>query len=330
MSAEQVSDTKDDQNTGLSARAQRNQRSIREDGTFNIENKGMPLFRPDDIYLGLLTMPWWKFSLIVISFYVILNSLFAAIYYAIGIDHLTNIEGTTQWEKLLEAFFFSAQSLTTVGYGRVAPVGITTSSVAAIESLLGLLGFALATGLLFGRFSKATAKIVHSTNMLISPFKEGTGLMFRIANMRETQLVEVEVIVTLSKITVEKGREVRRFYQLNLERNKITMFPMAWTVVHPIDETSLLYGLTHEEIKYDDMEFLIYFKGYDETFSQNVHHRISYRADDIVWGARFIVNYELQSNGPTIHYLNKVSDYELTDLPVISIENEKDRKQLVQ
>ena len=309
---------KEDDNTGLSAKVQgRNQRSIRADGSFNIENKGEQWFQPKDIYLKLLTMPWIKFSFVVVSSYLLVNTVFAIIYYAIGTKYLTNIEGITEWEKFLDTFFFSAQSLTTVGYGRVAPVGIPASSVAAFESMLGLLGFALATGLLYGRFSKANAKIAYSRNLLMSPYKDGSAIMFRIANRRQTQLVDVEVQVTLAKIMNENGREIRRFFQLDLERSQIAMFPLSWTIVHPINENSLLYGKSKDEMIQDDVEILVYFKAYDETFSQNVHYRISYRADDLIWGAKFILNFEAQADGPTIHYLNKISDYELAELPML-------------
>lgn len=138
--------------------------------------------------------------------------------------------------------------------------------------------------------------------------------MFRIANSRQTQLVEVEVQVTLSKISIENGKEFRRFYPLELERSKIAMFPLSWTVVHPINENSLLWGKTLEDLLKEDLELLVYFKAYDETFSQNVHYRISYRANDLIWGAKFIINFEAQADGPTIHYLNRIGEYEMVEL----------------
>jgi len=305
-----------DDNTGLSTRVQsRNQRSIRPDGSFNIVNRGLPFIQPSDVYQELITMPWLKFNMLVITAYTIVNTFFAVIYFLIGTQHLTNIEGATEWEKFLDAFFFSAQSLTTVGYGRVAPVGIPASSVAAVESLVGLLGFALATGLLYGRFSRPTAKIVHSKNMIMAPYLDGTALMFRIANGRKTQLVEVEVTVTMGKIMTENGKEIRRFFPLSLERSKIAMFPMAWTVVHPITEESPAYGKSQHDYVRDDIELLIYFKAYDETFSDTVHHRISYKAHDLVWGAKFVINYEQLPDGSTLHHLNKVGDFERVPLP---------------
>ncbi len=311
-----LSEMKEDNDTGLSTNAQaRNQRAIAANGSFNIEYRGISWFRPSDLYLELITMPLLKFCIIVFLAFITANSIFAIVYFLIGVEHLTAYEGHSALEQFLHAFFFSAQSLTTVGYGRIAPVGTFISFVATFESMLGILTFALATGLLYGRFSKPNAKLLHSKNMLMSPYKDGMGLMFRIANGRKTQLAEVEVQVTLSKITVEKGREVRRFYPLDLERSKVGMFPLSWTVVHPVTAESLLYGYTKEMMEADDMELLVFFKAYDETFSQNVHYRISYRVSDLIWGAKFIVNFESQQDGPIIHYLDRISDYEMAELP---------------
>jgi inward rectifier potassium channel len=305
-----------DDNTGLSTRVQsRNQRSIRDDGSFNIEHRGLPLAQPSDIYQELITMPWLKFNLLVFSFYAFVNTLFACFYFAIGTQYLTNIEGNTKWEKFLDAFFFSAQSLTTVGYGRVAPVGIPASAIAAVESLVGLLGFALATGLLYGRFSRPSAKIVRSKNMIMAPYKDGVGLMFRIANGRKTQLIDVEVIVTLARIEIEDGKEMRRFYPLELERSRIAMFPMAWTIVHPITGESPIYGKSQHDLQKEDTELLVSFKAYDDTFSNLVHTRISYKYSDLVWGAKFVMMFEQREDGSTLHYLNKISDFDRVDLP---------------
>lgn len=306
----------DDDTTGLSARVQsRNQRSIRPDGSFNVEYRGLPLFRLSDIYQRLITMPWWKFNLIVLTTYFLVNTIFAIIYFFIGVDQLTNIIATDKWDEFLEAFFFSAQSLTTVGYGRIAPQGMGSSSVAAFESLLGLLGFAVATGLLYGKFSKPSAKIAYSRNAIIAPYQDTIALMFRIANERKTQLVECEVTVTLGKIEIDSGREVRRFYPLNLERNRITLFPTSWTVVHPINSESPLYQKTSQDMGNEDMELVIYFKGYDEIFASEVHYRISYKPDDIVWGAKFKINFEQLPNGMTVHYLDRIHDFDRVELP---------------
>lgn len=303
-------------NTGFTTRVlSHDQRLLRKDGSFNIEIRGLPWFRPADAFQHLIKMSWIKFILIVFAAYIATNTFFALLYFMIGTENLTNATGDTGWQKFLDAFFFSSQSLTTVGYGRVAPVSVAASTIAAFESMIGLLGFALATGLLYGRFSRPNAKILHSKNILIAPHREGTALMFRLANKRESQLVDVEVQVTLKRNTVENGIEVRQFIPLVLESHRLNMFPLSWTLVHPIREDSPLWGKTHNDFASEDMEVLIYLKAYDETFSNNVHFRISYKADELIWGARFILNFEEIPGGPTIHHLNRVSDYEKAELP---------------
>jgi inward rectifier potassium channel len=288
---------------------------LKKDGSFNIEIRGLPWFRTADTFQHLIKMSWLKFILVVFAAYIATNTFFALLYYLIGTDNLTNSQGDAGWKAFLDAFFFSSQSLTTVGYGRVAPVSVAASTLAAFESMIGLLGFAIATGLLYGRFSRPNARILNSKNILLAPHGDGTALMFRIANKRESQLVDVEVQVTLKRNTVENGNEIRQFIPLVLESHRLNMFPLSWTLVHPIDKDSPLWGKTQDDFVNEDMEVLIYFKAYDETFSNSVHFRLSYKASELIWGAKFILNFEEVPGGPTIHHLNRVSDYEKAELP---------------
>ncbi len=303
-------------NSGFSNNAQRN-RAINDKGEFNVKNFGLPFFRSYEIYNHLITMSWRKFSLMVFIGFLIINSIFAIIYYFIGANHFPGLDASTKSNNFLDAFFFSAQTLTTVGYGRISPTGFWASAVAAIESLIGLLSFALATGLLYGRFSRPQAKILHSAIALMAPYKiTQRGLMFRIANMRRNILNEVEASVTISMMVDETNGPIRRFYPLDLEVKMIRFFPLSWTVVHPMDEKSPIYGWTKEDLEKADVEILVYLKAYDETFSQNVHTRFSYRFDEIIWGAKFIRNFEInQAGGFTHHYLDRISDFEHATLP---------------
>jgi inward rectifier potassium channel len=289
-------------------------RLLRPDGTFNVDVRGLPWFRPSEIYQNLIQMSWLRFNLIVIASYIVVNSFFALIYYFIGTENLTSTTSGSVWHEFLDAFFFSAQSLTTVGYGRVAPLGVAVSSVAAFESLVGLMGFALATGLLYGRFSRPNAKLVHSRNVIISPYKSGKALMFRIANQRKSQLVNVDVRVTYKRNVVEGGREVRHFTPLHIENPHMNMFPLSWTVIHAITESSPLFGKTIEDLEKEDFELLVYFSGYDESFSNNVHARVSYKVHEVVWGARFLPDFIDHMDRPTVHDLNKINDYEPAEL----------------
>ena len=139
--------------------------------------------------------------------------------------------------------------------------------------------------------------------------------MFRIANMRESQLVDVDVQVTLKRNIIENGKPVRQFMPLHLVSHHMNMFPLSWTLIHVINEESPLWGKTREDYVADDVEILIYFKGFDEMFSNSVHARMSYQGNELVEGARFILNFEERAGGPTIHYLNRISDYEPAPLP---------------
>jgi inward rectifier potassium channel len=235
----------------------------------------------------------------------------------IGVEHLQGVIGETFWEKFWEAFFFSSQTITTVGYGRISPVGVLASSVAALESMIGLLAFAVATGLLYGRFSRPTAELVYSKKSLIAPYQDKTAWMFRIANARDNQLIEVEVQVVLSRIEpVEGGKAARRFYSLKLERSKVSFLSLSWTIVHPIDDESPLKGVTPEEFRESDTEFLVLIKAFDDTFSQTVHTRSSYNFDEVTWGAKFKPMFREDDGGKDVHLnLNRISECERAELP---------------
>ncbi len=213
----------------------------------------------------------------------------------------------------MEAFFFSSQTLTTLGYGRISPVGTLASAAAAVESMMGLLGFALATGLLYGRFSKPEARILYSHNAVIAPFKDKTALMFRIVNERKNQLIEVEASLTLSLKSDQVN--VRRFLALTPDIKKINFFPLNWTIVHSIDEESPLFGLTEQEANDLDAEVIVLIKAFDDTFSQTVYSRSSYKYSEIIWGAKFKSMMELGTPQGTILHLDKLNDFEKVELP---------------
>ncbi|CAN5175524.1 ion channel [soil metagenome] len=289
-------------------------RSMNKDGTFNTERLGEPKFRPYEIFHELITMSWSKFILLILSGYCIANVFFAAIYFFIGTDHLTGMDGhMDKLHKFIEAFFFSSQTLTTLGYGRVAPIGIEASAVASVESMIGLLGFALATGLLYGRFSRPQAKLLYSEHAIIAPYKEITGLMFRVANKRKNQLIEVEVDVTMAWF--EKDAKMRSFARLELERSKINLFPTSWTIVHPIDENSPFNGLSENEIQDLKIELFILLKAFDDTFSQTIYSRTSYNANEIRIGKKFIPMFSPMENGKSMLDLRMIDAMETVELP---------------
>lgn len=300
---------------GTSASLGRNGRSINKDGSFNVIRKGIPIFSSLNFYHMLISMSWAKFiSLVAINF-VLINFLFAYLYWLVGIQHLAGLSGNTPSDQFFDALFFSAQTITTVGYGRISPMGAPASILAAIESLMGVLGFALATGLLYGRFSRPEAKIIFSEKAIIAPYKGIQGFEFRIANMRTTQLIEVEVQLVLS--WHNKKKNIREFIELNLERTKISFLPLSWTIVHPIDEESPLYEVNQEELEDSGAEFIILIKAFDDAFAQTIYARSSYTPADMVWNVKFSGIFKKSSDGKTIMDISKISDIEKVEKVMI-------------
>lgn len=285
-------------------------RFLKHDGTANLERRGVSRFKSLSIYHTLISISWTKFNLIVLCFYLLCNLLFAGIYTLIGVEQLNGISSESGMGHFGEAFFFSAQTLSTVGYGRIAPVGFMASAVASIEAMIGLLGFALATGLLYGRFSRPVIKLIYSDKAIIAPYQGIKGLMFRIANEQNTTIIESEVQVTLAFLKNENGKIIRRFSQLDLERNKIALFSGSWTVVHPISEDSPLFNITKDEFEKMDPEILVFFKAYDDTFADSVHSRFSYKWQEVEWNARFTSILGTREDGGTYVELDKISDFE--------------------
>ncbi|MCC6690932.1 MAG: K+ channel, inward rectifier [Bacteroidia bacterium] len=203
-----------------------NARGLNKDGSFNVIRKGVPLLNKFETFHALISMSWIKFYLTVFSLYFIVNLLFAALYMLAGIENLAGIQGITYIDKFWESFFFSSQTLTTLGYGRISPVGELENSIASVESMIGLMSFALVTGLVYGRFSRPGARIKYSRVALIAPYKNTTAFMFRLVNERRNQLIEVEAGVTFS-VRNKENNKIRNFYGLKLEITKINFFPLS-------------------------------------------------------------------------------------------------------
>lgn len=292
---------------GLSTKITDRKRVINRDGTFNIVRRGLPFLSSFSIYHWLISMSWLKFGSLILGFYVIINIFFATLYFIGGETNFEGINASNNFDRFVNEFFFSTQTFTTVGYGRINPVGVYANIISSVESLAGLLSLAVITGVLYGRFARPVAKIIYSDNALIGPFKDVTGFQFRIGNKRaDHQMVDVEVELMLSSVKDEK----RSFRDMKLEYEKISFFTTTWTVNHPINEESPLYGLTMEDLKDINAEFLILLKGYDDTFAQVVHSRSSYKYDEIVWGAKFVSLYGMTDDGKTLIDLDRISEYE--------------------
>ena len=274
---------------GLGSRlAQNAQRLLNPDGSFNVSRSGLPFYRSQNFYHSLLTISWTKFFSIIFLGYLFANVIFACGYLLCGPHALSWSEGASPIERFLEAFFFSVDTVSTIGYGKITPNGFAANILVSVEAVVGLLGFALATGLLFARFSRPSAKIIYSKRAIIAPYRGRTGFMFRIANERSNEIVEVRATVTLTRYeNGADGNAIRKFYPLTLEREKVVFLPLHWVIVHPIDESSPLSGITHEQLADSKAEFLILLTGVDETFSQIVHSRSSYRYDEVLFGEKF-------------------------------------------
>ncbi len=244
-----------------------------------------------DAYHVLLTMAWWRFLGAVFLGYLAVNSLFAWGYWSLG----DAIENATPG-SFSDCFFFSVQTLATIGYGKMAPRTLGANLLVTCEALLGMMGLALTTGLVFARFSRPTARVLFSRVAIVAPYEGVPSLMFRMANARGNRIVEARLRLSLvrEELTVE-GAEVRRVHDLKLQRSEHAAFALSWTAIHPIDEKSPLHGIDEAGLKSSMADFVASLTGIDEGLAQTVHARYGYRADDIRWNARFV---DILQTGP--------------------------------
>jgi len=276
-------------------------RFLNRDGTFNVVRLGLPWWKSLNPYHALVTCSWWTFYGLLGVGYLVTNLLFAAGYLACGPEALAGANSITIQDRFFDAFFFSVQTLATIGYGALSPRGLAANTLVAIEALMGLLGVALATGLSFSRFARPQARIRFAERAVVAPYREGSGFMFRLANERSSQLVEVQATVVLSYLVAgEGGRKARKFVPLALERDKVMFFPLHWTVVHPITQESPMASLDARALAEGDAEIFVLLTAFDEASSQTVHTRTSYKAAEIVFGARYQDIFVGSGDKPTI------------------------------
>ncbi len=280
-------------------------RVINKDGSFNVVRRGTT-WRARHPYLHLINAGWPYFLAILFLSFMIVNTLFAVAYFSLGPGSLEGGDAPTTAGRFLNAFFFSAHTLSTVGYGNIAPKTMASNLLSALEAMLGLLCFAVAAALLYGRFSRPSARIGFSSNMLVAPYRDGTSLQFRILNQRANLLMEVEAKVLLMTVEGPQDDLKRTYHPLTLERSGVQFLPLTWTVVHPIEGASPLAGKTAAELESLQAEFLILIKGYDDTFSQTVHTRYSYRYDELLWGKRFAPAFHVDPRGDLVLETDKV------------------------
>ena len=280
-------------------------RAINHDGSFNVARKGLRL-RDVNPYLKLIDTTWPRFFLVVLLAFLVLNVAFAGLYLALGVENLKGAE--PEMSAFENAFFFSVHTLTTVGYGNIYPTGTWANAVSAAEAATGLMVFALFTGLLYGRFSRPSARILFSDQAIIAPYQDGTSLQFRVVNRRPNSLMELEARIMLMTVEAGSGQPRRNYQLLRLERQQVLFLPLTWTVVHPIDRESPLWGRTAEDLSRLQAEVLILIKAYDDTFSQTVLARHSYRHDEMLWGARFAPAFFVDGEGDLVLELHRVGE----------------------
>ncbi len=253
---------------------------------------GLPRQPLNDLYHSLLRASWPKLLALLVGLYVLANALFATAYLLTG-----GIENARA-DSFADHFFFSVQTMATIGYGSMAPRTLVAHVLVSAEALVGLLGVALVTGLTFTKFARPTARVIFSRVVVIGPRDGVPSLMFRMANGRTNQIVEAQLSVALARDEVTKeGESIRRFHDLRLARDHSILFALTWTAVHPITEASPLYGATPESLRAAQASLIVSLTGIDDAYAQTVHSRHAYSDDEVLFGHRFVDVIERRPDG---------------------------------
>lgn len=255
-------------------------RILSRDGKFRVHRHGAR--DRWDLYHSLLSISWPLFLLLVFLFYLVVNLVFGMAYFAIPGGILSEAP-----LGFADAFFFSVQTLSTIGYGQMAPHGLAANFIVTFEVILGVMSLAVITGLVFAKFSRPTTRVLFSDVAVVTTFEGKPVFMFRMANERANEIVEASVTVSLwQKELTQEGKKYTRIHEMNFMRNKSQIFALTWTAMHVIDEKSPLYGRSPESEH--PFEIIVTLTGIDATFSQPVHTRHSYLSNEIIWNARFV------------------------------------------
>ena len=310
---EKFSRLKPEVDTGFSSTA--SGRFLNNDGIPNVRRSGLNPFEKYSWYHVMINLKGSEFILLLILAYIVINIVFAFIYYIIGIEHLTGIDKSHWRNEFTDVFFFSSQTFTTVGYGRIAPVGFLASLVATFEAFIGLLFFAIATGLFYGRFSRPRAFLKFSENALVAPYKGGTAIMFRVAPFKNNLLTDAQVILNVALSSLNKTDSQTEFFTVDTELSKINALVLNWTVVHKIDEDSPFFGDIDELLKSANVEIFVQIRAFDEGFASTVVQRTSYVSGEIIVGAQFLPMFQPSTNHETtILNLDKIGDFQKVNL----------------
>lgn len=281
--------TNEDTGFSSAATSSHGHRFINRDGSLNLRREGRPILSRISVYHALLNLSVPGFALFIVLFFISINLLFTGIYMWLGPHQFVGMIGTGTVQQFKELYFFSTETFTTVGYGRVNPVGDGANLVASFEAMTGFLSFAVATGLIYGRFSKPKAHLIFSDDALIAPYKDRSALMFRFASCKDYHtLTNVEVQVNIALLVQENGNAVYKYYDLPLERKRIDSLAISWTVVHPIDENSPLQGVSEEDLANADAEVYVMVRGFNDVYSNSVQQRTSYTFREVKYRRKFV------------------------------------------
>jgi inward rectifier potassium channel len=281
------------------------ERLIRKDGSFNIIRKGNRRWNTYQLLIGMST---GRFILVTLSFFILINSIFAGLFLYVGIEQLNGVPKGSLISDFLYAFFFSVQTFTTVGYGGINPVGISANFVATIGATLGLVTFALVTGLFFARFSRPKSHIAFSEKALLTPYRDMMSFQCRVVNQRDHKITNITAQMTMTWLEKQRGGYKRNYASLDLERNKIVLFPLNWTIVHPITKDSPLYGKSREDLKRMHTEFLIMLTGFDESYNQVIHANSSYICKEVFTEVKFKPMYTSSNEDMTELHLDDLDE----------------------
>ncbi|WP_216839338.1 ion channel [Caulobacter sp. S45] len=244
---------------------------------------GLHRGRFEDVYHRLLTLSWWRFFLLWVGIYLGVNFVFAVLYWV----QPGGLINARPW-SFEDAFFFSVQTLGTIGYGTMSPHSTFANLLVTAEAFFSLALTAVGTGLIFARISRPTARVMFSRIAVVTPRDGVRTLMFRAANTRVNQILEAEVSISLARtVTTLEGISYRGFYALQPLRSRSPLFALSWTVMHVIDETSPLYGVDDAALLAENAELIVVISGVDETFAQRIHTRHSYLPHEIRWDRGF-------------------------------------------
>lgn len=264
-----------------------------------MRRQGLAYHRPKDWFHWLLATSWPRVILVVMAAYIAVNVVFASLY-ALDPGGITNAKPGS----FADAFFFSVQTLSTLGYGTMAPKSFYVNCIVTLESLAALSCFGLISGLVFSRLSRPSARVMFSHYAVIAPYEGGPTLMFRAANRRGNQILQAQIHVSLTRNekTLE-GESIRRIYDLRLLRASSSFFNLTWTVRHPIDELSPLFGQTPESLAESETEIVVLLSGIDDVYGQTVHGRFAFNHEEILFNHRFVSMFGRdEQNHPTVNF----------------------------